>query len=146
MALEAEVQIATDEPGVPDKSSLRQWVRQAFPELHGSILVRLVDSPESAALNERYRHKSGPTNILSFPLDLPPGVPNEQLGDLIICAPVVARQAREQGKTLENHYRHLLVHGVLHLQGHDHQSDAEAQAMEAREIEILDRLGVPNPY
>lgn len=107
------------------------------------MTVRIVDEQEGRTLNEGYRRKDGPTNVLTFHYASAPLV----LADLVLCAPVVARQAREQGKTLAAHYAHLLVHGTLHAQGWDHETDRlEAQAMEARETEILAGLGFKNPY
>ncbi|MGZ8237169.1 MAG: rRNA maturation RNase YbeY [Methylobacter sp.] len=110
------------------------------------IVVRIVDEQESAELNEQYRHKSGPTNILSFPVDLPEGIELDLLGDLVICAPVVEKEALEQGKTLTHHWAHIIVHGVLHLLGYDHIEDDEAELMENKEIAILNKLQIDNPY
>ncbi|MCK9619005.1 MAG: rRNA maturation RNase YbeY [Methylobacter sp.] len=110
------------------------------------IVVRIVDEQESAELNEQYRHKSGATNILSFPVDLPEGIELDLLGDLVICAPVVEKEALEQGKTLTHHWAHIIVHGVLHLLGYDHIEDDEAELMENKEIAILNKLLIDNPY
>jgi len=107
------------------------------------ITVRIVDTDESRALNKDYRRKDKPTNVLTFHYAQAPTV----MADLVLCAPVVAQEAREQGKRLSAHYAHLLVHGVLHAQGWDHETSlAEAKAMEAREVEILAGLGLPDPY
>jgi len=112
-----------------------------------ALSLRLVDEAESADFNQRYRGKVGPTNVLSFPFDPPPGGRGRcYLGDLVLCAPLVAREAAEQGKSPEAHWAHLVVHGVLHLLGHDHLDEAEAQAMEALETGILADLGYPPPY
>ena len=111
------------------------------------LSLRLVDEAESADLNQRYRGKAGPTNVLSFPFEPPPGIKGPRyLGDLVICVPVVAREAAEQGKAPEAHWAHLVVHGVLHLLGYDHLDEAEAQAMEALETRLLANLGFPPPY
>ena len=110
------------------------------------ITIRLVDTPESHALNEAYRGKSAPTNVLSFPADhdLPLDVP--LLGDLVICLPVVKAEARDQGKTETAHLAHLTIHGLLHLHGYDHETEEDALEMEALEIGILEKLGYANPY
>lgn len=108
--------------------------------------VCIVDSVESARLNEQYRGKAYATNVLSFPFEVPPEIENDYLGDLVICADVVAREAREQQKPLLAHWAHLTIHGILHLQGYDHESDEQAQEMEGLEIKILKRLGYPDPY
>ena len=105
-----------------------------------------MDEDEGAELNEAYRRKQGPTNVLSFPFEAPPGVELSLLGDIVVCAPVVAREAGEQGKILESHWAHMVVHGCLHLLGYDHMEPVEAEAMEALETEILGGLGYPNPY
>ncbi|MCW9024718.1 MAG: rRNA maturation RNase YbeY [Gammaproteobacteria bacterium] len=110
------------------------------------LTVRIVDEEESAALNEQYRDKQGPTNVLSFPFECPPEVELNLLGDLVICAPVVEREAQEQQKTVTAHWAHMLVHGCLHLLGHDHLTETEAEGMEQREIAILNELGFSNPY
>ena len=106
----------------------------------------MVDTEEMATLNRAYRGKEGPTNVLSFPYDLPPEAGLALLGDIVICAPVVAREAREQGKTLDAHWAHMTVHGALHLLGYDHIDEHEAAAMEALETDILARLDYPCPY
>lgn len=126
--------------GIPAAASLRLWAQSALRK-KGALTIRVVDEEESEALNGRYRHKQKPTNVLSFGYD-ERGV----LGDLVICAPVVEREAKEQGKTVRAHWAHMVVHGCLHLQGYDHEKEAEATAMEALEIRILGKLGFSNPY
>lgn len=119
-----------------------RWLRHAL-EADGEFTVRIVGTDEGQALNRDYRLKDYATNVLTFDYAQAPVV----MADLVLCAPVVAREAAEQGKTLQQHYAHLLVHGALHAQGWEHEtSDEDAEEMEAREIEILDALGLPNPY
>ncbi|MCZ8115922.1 rRNA maturation RNase YbeY [Silanimonas sp.] len=135
--------------GLPAAASVRRWVEAALAGQRRAIelSVRYVDSDEGRALNRDYRGKDYATNVLSFPVELPPGVRSPLLGDLVICAPVVALEALGQDKPLAHHHAHLVVHGVLHLLGMDHErSEAEADAMEARERTILGRLGIPDPY
>ena len=112
----------------------------------GELTVRIVDAPEATELNARYRGVDRPTNVLSFPFDTPAGVDVALLGDVVICAPVVAREASEQGKTPEAHFAHMVVHGILHLAGYDHEHASEAQRMEALERGVLASLGYPDPY
>ena len=135
--------------GLPAAASVRRWVEAALASQRRAIelAVRYVDSDEGRALNRDYRGKDYATNVLSFPVELPPGVRSPLLGDLVICAPVVALEALGQDKPLAHHHAHLVVHGVLHLLGMDHErSEIEAEAMEARERAILGRLGIPDPY
>ncbi len=136
--------------GVPAPASFRRWVaaalRGAGRRKAAELSIRLVDAGEGRTLNRDYRGKDYATNVLSFPAELPPGVNLPLIGDLAICAPVVAREAAEQGKAVREHYAHLTVHGVLHLLGHDHLEDAEAERMEALEIRILAGLGIADPY
>ena len=127
--------------GVPSPARLRRWAEAALGGEAGELTVRIVGSRESRALNRRFRGKDKPTNVLSFPYG-GPGV----LGDLVICAPVVNREAREQGKSPAAHWAHMVVHGVLHLRGFDHIRNAEARVMESRERAILARLSFPDPY
>ncbi|MBI5041640.1 MAG: rRNA maturation RNase YbeY [Gammaproteobacteria bacterium] len=143
-----DVQRVSEVVDLPSDTQLRRWARAALADIGGSheLTVRIVDAAESAALNTEYRHKHGPTNVLSFPFEAPPGMSTRLLGDLVLCADVVRREAREQGKAPQAHWAHMIVHGVLHLRGFDHLTATEAQAMEALEIEILARLGYPNPY
>jgi probable rRNA maturation factor len=147
MGLRLEAQYASEASGLPSEEALRRWAAATLTEPGDhELVVRIVDEAESAALNDRYRGKSGPTNVLSFPFESPAGLELSHLGDLVICAPLVEREAREQGKLSEAHWAHMLVHGLLHLQGHDHQDEAEAEAMETLESAILAQLGYPNPY
>ncbi|RMX18012.1 rRNA maturation RNase YbeY [Vandammella animalimorsus] len=119
-----------------------RWIRHAL-ERDAEITVRIVDAEEGRELNHSYRHKDYATNVLTFDYAQQPLV----MADLVLCAPVIAQEARQQGKTLEAHYAHMVVHGVLHAQGWDHEtSEADAQAMEAQEVRILERLGYANPY
>jgi probable rRNA maturation factor len=134
----------------PDEDDIRRWIEAVLAAeaetAEVELTVRIVDEAEMAELNARYRHKTGPTNILSFPFEAPPGVELNLLGDLVIAAPVVQREAQEQGKTETAHWAHMIVHGTLHLLGYDHLEPAEAEDMEAREIRILHELGYSNPY
>lgn len=142
------VQYAASRRGVPSAASFRRWVEQTLAgrRTEGEVVVRVVDEAESASLNQRYRGKSGPTNVLSFPFEAPPGVPTAMLGDLVICAPVVEREARGQHKPVRAHWAHMVVHGTLHLLGYEHQKPEETKQMESLEITILDGLGFPDPY
>ncbi|RMG32419.1 MAG: rRNA maturation RNase YbeY [Gammaproteobacteria bacterium] len=152
MSLRLEVQYATRPEGTPPEAAFRHWAEAALndPGKETGLVIRVVDELESQNLNQEYRGRDGPTNVLSFPFEPPPGMPADavgyHLGDLVICAPIVAREAEEQGKTLAAHWAHMVVHGVLHLQGMDHQTADQADEMEAREAEILERLGFGDPY
>jgi probable rRNA maturation factor len=143
-----DVQYAMAVDGIPGEDTIRQWVLQTLPEQKkdAELTVRIVDEAEITALNHRYRGKDGPTNVLSFPYEGIPGVATELLGDIVICAPVVASEAVAQHKPLDAHWAHIVVHGVLHLLGFDHQHDDHAHQMEAREAELLASLGYANPY
>lgn len=133
---------------VPAENLIQRWVEAALTGRRdeAELTVRVVDEDESAELNGLYRKKQGPTNVLSFPFEVPPGLELPLLGDIVICAPVVAREAVEQGKTAEAHWAHMVVHGTLHLLGYDHLEPGEAEEMEALETAILAGLGYPNPY
>lgn len=148
MTFEVDVQIACDEDGLPGEPDFRAWVRAALGGKReaAELTIRLVDEAESARLNDRYRHKKGATNVLSFPFAAPPGVDVPLLGDIVICAPMVKREAQEQSKSESSHWAHLVVHGVLHLLGFDHQDETTARRMEAMEVRILAELGFDNPY
>ena len=144
------VDIQQEAEGGPDEDDIRHWIEAVLAAEARTddveLTVRIVDEAEMAELNRRYRHMTGPTNILSFPFEAPPGVDLNLLGDLVVAAPVVQREAREQGKTETAHWAHMIVHGTLHLLGYDHLEAAEAEDMEAREIRILQALGYSNPY
>ncbi|MCU7958747.1 MAG: rRNA maturation RNase YbeY [gamma proteobacterium symbiont of Bathyaustriella thionipta] len=132
----------------PTDDDFINWTQAALLHTkgHSAVLLRLVDEAESAELNKKYRHKPGPTNVLSFPYQPSDEMDLALWGDLVICAPLVATQARQQQKTEQAHWAHLLIHGLLHLQGYDHQDKASAEEMESLEIRILSRLGFNNPY
>jgi probable rRNA maturation factor len=137
------VQFASEANDLPSRAQIRRWVAAAL-EHNAEITVRIVDADEAQALNQDYRDKAYVPNVLTFEYgEITPGVLG---GDVVICAPVVEREAREQGKPLKHHYAHMTVHGVLHLQGYDHLEPAEAELMEAREAAILKRFHIPNPY
>jgi probable rRNA maturation factor len=146
--LELDVSYAARQPWVPSPRQMARWAGAALVPLRRSAVlsVRVVGRARSRSLNAHYRHKDKPTNVLSF--GGAGRVPDGRcfLGELVICAPVVAQEAREQRKTLESHWAHMTVHGVLHLRGFDHEVEAEAVKMAAREIQILDRLGFSDPY
>lgn len=146
--LALEVQYATSEDKLPSEADFHQWATVAIGDKksQAELVIRIVDESESAALNQQYREKTGTTNVLSFPFQPPPPVENDLLGDLIICAPVVAKEAAAQEKTEQAHWAHMVVHGILHLLGYDHEQSAEAAEMENREIEILAQLDFPDPY
>jgi probable rRNA maturation factor len=143
-----EIQLATSYADYPSEQQFQLWVDTALQEddQDSEIVIRLVDDQESAELNQQYRHKQGPTNILSFPFEAPDGFDTDLLGDLVICAPLIALEALQQNKQLFDHWAHITIHGVLHLLGYDHIDDAEAEEMEALEIKILSRLNINNPY
>lgn len=146
--LRLAVQRASHAFDLPSDRDLFRWAEATLAGQAGELelSVRIVDERESAELNGRYRGRRYPTNVLSFPFEAPPGVDVALLGDLVICAPVVAREAAEQGKPLAAHWAHMVVHGVLHLLGYDHEQPAEAEHMEGLEIRLLSRLGFENPY
>ena len=146
--LDVSVSYGLPRAGLPAAVSFRRWAAAAAQGRikRADLAIRLVDTKEGRALNRHYRGKDYATNVLSFPVELPEGVVLPLLGDLVICAPVVAREALEQGKPLAAHYAHLTVHGVLHLLGLDHEDDREAEAMEQLERDILATLGLPDPY
>lgn len=128
-------------------AQLQQWVVAALEEEAAcEVSVRIVDLEEGAALNQQWRGQDHATNVLSFPACMPDGPQPKPLGDVVLCAPVVMQEALAQAKVPAHHWAHLLVHGVLHLRGYDHQNDRDAAQMEAKEVVILDRLGVDDPY
>jgi probable rRNA maturation factor len=135
------VQYAVKTPHLPTPAQFRRWARAAL-ERDARITVRLVGGREARALNRRFRGGDRPTNVLSFTLQRAPHLE----GDLALCAPVIAREARAQRKTRAAHYAHLVVHGVLHLQGYDHATERQARRMERRETRIVTSLGFPDPY
>ncbi len=139
--LELAVQYAVKTTGLPTPALFRRWARAAL-ERDARITVRIVGGREGRALNHRFRGRSRPTNVLSFTLSRAPRLE----GDIALCAPVIAREARTQRKHRIAHYAHLLVHGVLHLQGYDHATARQARRMERRETRIVTGLGYPDPY
>ncbi|VAW74207.1 Metal-dependent hydrolase YbeY, involved in rRNA and/or ribosome maturation and assembly [hydrothermal vent metagenome] len=143
-----EVQQASSCQSVPAKNVLQRWAQAALASdiPQPDLVIRVVDENESLALNSQYRGKEAPTNVLSFPFDVPQGVELKHLGDLVICAGVVQQEALQQGKPVEHHWAHMVVHGVLHLRGYDHLTEAQAGKMEALEKQILAELGITDPY
>ncbi len=146
--LDVSISYGLPRSGIPAANSFRRWAAAALDGRirEADLAIRLVDDREGLALNRHYRGKDHPTNVLSFPADLPKGVKLPLLGDLVICAPVVLREAIEQRKPVNAHYAHLTVHGILHLLGWDHEDEREAECMEQLEREILATLGIGDPY
>jgi len=149
---EIDVQYAVDDSNVPTQTQIQTWVdtvlQHAQPDLlqQAQLTVRIVDLDEGTELNETWRHKTGPTNVLSFPFEAPPGIELPLLGDIVICAPVITHEALAQSKAEIAHWTHMVIHGVLHLLGYDHIEQAEAEQMERLEIDVLQKLGYANPY
>jgi probable rRNA maturation factor len=148
LALDLSVSYGLPRAGLPAPASFRNWVAAALQDRikRADLALRLVGEYEGRSLNRHYRGKDYATNVLSFPAELPAGVDLPILGDIVICAPVVQREARVQGKDCRAHFAHLTVHGVLHLLGFDHEDPREAQSMEALERDILASLGFDDPY
>jgi probable rRNA maturation factor len=148
--LDVAVGYAAPREGVPASASFRRWIEAALKGAKRrkatEVSVRIVDTEEGQALNLQYRGRDYATNVLSFPVELPPGVDLPLIGDLVICAPVVAREAAEQGKKPADHWAHLTIHGTLHLLGYDHIDEAEAETMEGLETKVLAGLGIADPY
>ncbi len=148
MSLEIVVLYATRKPWVPPRKHIARWARAALGRRRGAwaLAVQVVSRAESRRLNRRFRRRDRPTNVLSFPATLEEADGRRLLGDLVICAPVLAREAREQRKSRAAHWAHMIIHGVLHLRGYEHARDADARRMERRERTVLDGLGFPDPY
>lgn len=142
------IQNVSGTDSLPDDALIIKWAEHALDEQHkeAEITLRVVDIEEGQKLNKEWRKKDSATNVLSFPVGEPiEQVPN-LLGDIVICAPLVKQEAKEQGKDIEAHWAHLVIHGILHLQGYDHESDEETRLMETKEIHILKKNGYANPY
>ena len=148
MAIILDLQLASTADNLPTEAQVQQWLEAAILpfQAEAEVTVRIVDDAESQQLNFDYRSKDKPTNVLSFPFQCPPGIELPLLGDLVICAPVVAAEAAEQHKSLQAHWAHMVIHGCLHLLGFDHINDDDAEQMEAEEVTILQQLGINNPY
>ncbi|MCF5028081.1 rRNA maturation RNase YbeY [Pseudomonas syringae] len=146
--LELDLQVAS-ETSAPDEARLRLWCEMGLRQrsADSELTIRLVDENEGRELNNTWRHKNYATNVLSFPADVPDDMLDiPLLGDLVICVPVVNREAVEQGKSVDAHWAHMVIHGCLHLLGYDHIDDEEAEEMEALERTLLEELGYPDPY
>ena len=149
-----QIDIQIDAAEAPEPDSIIAWAEWASGELNDCLAltqdtelsIQVVDEPAIQQLNRDYRHQDKPTNVLSFPYEAMPGIELPLLGDIVLCSPVIAREAREQGKALADHWAHMTVHGVLHLRGYDHIEEAQAEEMEALERGILAKHGVGNPY
>lgn len=154
MDLDIDLQIACEWPDLPLEDEFSCWVAQALhaanydvpDDIPTELTLRIVDAAESQALNNTYRGKDKPTNVLSFPFDGPKDIPLALLGDLVICAPIVAQEAAEQNKPISAHWAHMVIHGSLHLLGYDHIEEQDAATMEALEVHILAKLGIADPY
>lgn len=149
MAYQIDIESNSQSQQIPALAELERWISTALRSQQleeAEVSLYIVDEDESQELNSQYRGKTYPTNVLSFPADIPEVVGVPLLGDLVVCAPVVEREAQEQGKTLAAHWAHMLVHGSLHLLGFDHIEDGEAEEMEALETVIITGLGYPAPY
>jgi len=148
MPILIDIQRADTSEKIPSDASINRWVESALDNNDDSVelSIRVVGEQESAALNLQYRGKSGATNVLSFPFSAVTPEPLPMLGDLVVCAPIVTLEAQQQNKALEAHWAHMIVHGVLHLVGYDHENDNDARVMEILETEILLGLNYPAPY
>jgi len=147
MTIEVEIQRETSNSSVPSDQQFEKWATAALQgHAESERVIRVVDQEESRRLNEQFANRNKATNVLSFPADLPPSIGLALLGDIVICAALVEREAEQQNKSIVAHWAHLTVHGILHLLGHDHQSDQEAANMEALETSLVQSFGFPDPY
>lgn len=150
MTIEVELQFATENKTLPHPSQFREWVSNVLygRANKGEMVIRIVDIEEMTSMNETYRKKTGPTNVLAFPGtgDIDENSELPHIGDIVICAPVIEKEANEQNKPLLSHWAHMVIHGSLHLLGYDHQTDEQAHEMESIETEILIKLGFDAPY
>jgi len=146
---ELEIQRVVDSADIPSDTELQSWVELALHDYSADaeVVIRIVDNAEISALNQQYRHKQGATNILSFPFEVPEGVEGiDLLGDLVVCSSVLEQEANSQGKPLKNHWAHIIIHGILHLLGYDHIEESDANEMEAKEVLMLQKIYINNPY
>jgi len=148
MAIDLDIQHASNAENLPSTAQLQSWVDTALGHYHKNfeLTIRIVDISESQALNLQYREKDKPTNVLSFPFEVPEGIELNLLGDLVICADIVKNEAQEQHKELHHHWAHMVIHGCLHLLGYDHIDDDEAIEMETLETRLLKELAISDPY
>lgn len=148
MKIKVDIQRATDAHDIPENRQLRKWARTALSvyDKEAELTIRIVDEEEGTELNRQWRKAKGPTNVLSFPYENNNGIAGGLIGDIIICAPVINREALEQKKSLASHWAHMVIHGTLHLLGYDHIKPEDARAMERLEIRLLESLGYTNPY
>lgn len=149
MTYQIDIESNSQSQHIPTADKIERWISAALAAhqlTEAEVSVYIVDEAESQELNAQYRNKDKPTNVLSFPADLPEEIEIPLLGDLVVCAPVVEREAQEQGKTLDAHWAHMLIHGTLHLLGFDHIEDEEAETMEALETQLITALNYPAPY
>ena len=146
-SLDVQVDYPSSQDEIPTEEDFILWVNAAYQsDTAAQVSIKIVDEQESQMLNYQYRHKNQPTNVLSFPMHVALDEQAVLLGDIAICAPVVKREAEQQGKSITAHWAHMLVHGMLHLQGYDHMEAKQAEVMENLEIAILQRLGFACPY
>lgn len=145
--MSVHVDIDNQDFNIPDDTKIQNWLNQVLSQHNDAqISIKIVSLDEMRSINLQYRQKDKPTNVLSFPSNLPEGLPITFLGDLVLCPQVIEQEALEQNKSLESHWAHMMVHGTLHLLGYDHEIETDAQKMENLEINILDTLGFTNPY
>ncbi len=148
MSFELDLQVACETTELPDENLLMKWAQSALSgsNANSEMTIRIVDEQEIQAFNRDYRAKDKPTNVLSFPAEIPEEVGINLLGDMIICATIVNEEAKQQGKTQNAHWAHMVIHGTLHLQGYDHIEPSDAEIMEKLEVQILSKHGFPDPY
>lgn len=148
MTIEVEIQFACNASETPTKNKIKKWACTTLLEFldSGEITIRFVDAEESRQLNEQWRKARGPTNVLSFNYGDSPGPAKDHIGDIVLCTPVILKEAKEQKKNIESHFAHMVVHGCLHLIGYDHEKKQDAEKMESLEIDLMNKLGYDNPY
>lgn len=143
MGVDITIQFASEEPSVPGENAILYWARSVLDGKEGEVTIRITNEDEMRSLNHRWRNIDNPTNVLSFPLN---DTGSPLLGDIVICAPVLRREAAQQGKSVNAHWAHIIIHGILHLMGYDHGNETDAEFMEAKETAIMQDLGFPDPY